>query len=106
MPRSISSPSDLCNPGVFSEYQAEAYITENISSNPVSSPPADLRPVGRYRSEGLRYQDDVIALMMFRYRIMSTLKARLKTKLLAGSCAPPLLTSMWLPSMSPRPATR
>src|SRR5712692_10598560 len=74
-------------------------------SNPVSSPPPVLRPVGRYRSDGLRYQADVTAVTMLRKRIMSTLKARLKTKLftrpwvLSG-----LEKSMWLPSMSPGPA--
>jgi len=57
-------------------------MIEASTSKPVSSPPPVLRPVGRYRSEGFRYQELATEVMMFRYRIMSTLNARLKTKLL------------------------
>src|SRR5207244_6277480 len=105
MPRLNSRPSGFDPPGVFSGYQARAYIAERRISNPVSSPPPVLRPVGRYRSDGFTYQAEVTAVMMLRNRIMSTLKARLNTKLFTRPCVlSGLKKSMWLPSMLPGPA--
>src|SRR3954471_13769868 len=78
-------------------------MAETSSSNPVSSPPPLLRPVGRQRKDGLAYQAEVTEVTRLRKRIMSTLKARLKTKLLIRVC-PPLAKSRWPPSMSPGPA--
>ena len=56
----------MARPGVFSGYQACAYMMERSSSNPVSSPPPVFRPVGRYRIDGFTYQELVTAVMMFR----------------------------------------
>src|SRR6266478_1426840 len=80
-------------------------MAANWISNPVSSPPPVLRPVGRYRIDGFRYQALVTVVTRFRNRIMSTLKERLNMKLLMREW-PPFgeEKSRWPPSMSPRPA--
>ena len=86
IPTLNSRPSGFARPGVFSAYQACEYIPEKMISKPVSSPPPVFRPVGRYRSDGFTYQAEVTEVTMLRKRIMSTLKARLKTKLLIRPC--------------------
>src|SRR6202022_2605655 len=104
IPTSPSSPRGFCRPGAVSAYQVEAYMPEMNSSKPVSSPPPVLRPLGRYRTDGFTYQLEVIWLMMLRKRMVSTVKARLKRKLLMCPCE-------WAgsaklkrdPSMSPGP---
>src|SRR6267143_2100525 len=52
-------------------------MAANRISNPVSSPPPVLRPVGRYRIDGFRYQALVTVVTRLRNRIMSTLSERL-----------------------------
>src|SRR5258708_39962220 len=82
-------------------------MAERNSSKPVSSPPPVLRPVGRYRTDGFRDQDEVIWLMMFRKRMVSTVKARLKRKLLMCPCEwAGSLKSKREPSMSPGPGAQ
>src|SRR5258708_24749865 len=104
IPTSPSRPRGFARPGAVSAYQVEAYMAERNSSKPVSSPPPVLRPVGRYRTDGFRYQDEVIWLMMFRKRMVSTVKARLKRKLLMGPCEwAGSLKSKREPSVAPGP---
>src|ERR1700730_10807615 len=86
IPTSPSRPRGFCRPGEVSASQVEAYMPERDISKPGSSPPPVLRRLGRYRTDGLRYQADVIWLMMLRKRMVSTVKARLKGKLLMGPC--------------------
>src|SRR5439155_25750607 len=74
IPTFSSRPSGLARPGVFSAYQACAYIVERISSNPVSSPPRVWRPVCLSRTEGWTQQAQVTDVNSLGNSIMSTFK--------------------------------